>query len=230
MSFELDAPTRLKLKKASPRKEHHGEDLVQAIDVDLDWETSNECLAMFSPWLLSALYWNAAADDGQQAIEGIAASWPNLRLLGLEMPLKWDMELQGRDFRISHGLGGKIDLVLSACTVKKLRITAKEGGTTVVGFQVQCDVDVNEKVVGRLCALEGEEIEATLMASEAAGDDFEPPGLSNSPAYPDGKPRGRPAPKPDATDIFASAEPPLIPPRRFNRRVLQSRQASKRDR
>jgi len=164
--FELTDPTQLKLRNVSPRKETHGEELVQAIDLDVEWETSNESLAMFDGSLRDALYCRNGTTEAQAQIEGVATIAPNLRLGRLEMPLKWDLELAGRDFRIDHGLGSKSDLLLVTCKVKKFRLTLKEGGTVVIGFQVQCNTDVNEKVVGKLCMLEGEKIEARLMVSD----------------------------------------------------------------
>ena len=176
--FELTDYTPLRLKKTNPRKEHHGEDLVQAIDLDLEWETVNTNLAMLSPALLGAFYCRDDQTEAQGEIDGVEQTFPNLRLVKLEWPVRWDLELEGRNLVIHHGLGGRSDLVLSTCTVKKFRISCKEGGTVVIGFQVQANVDITEKIVGKLCSLEGEDVEATLMASEDAQDE---PGLPTSP-------------------------------------------------
>lgn len=162
--FELESLTTLKLINASPRKEHHGEDLVQAIDLSLRWETSNEALSLFDPWLRNSLYWNAAAENGQEKLEGVADVLPNLRSPKLRMPLGWEWEGVGYNLRVDHGLGGRSDLVLTGCKVGKFKFTVKEGGTVVIDFQVQANVDVNEKIVGKLCALEGTELSASLLA------------------------------------------------------------------
>ncbi|MGA0608876.1 hypothetical protein [Caldimonas sp. KR1-144] len=163
--FELSEVTTLKLTNVSPRKECHGEDLVQAIDLSLKWETSNESLSEFDGWLRSSLYYSAAAEAGQGTVDGVPDfSLPNLRSPKLKMPLKWDWEGAGYTMRIDHGLGGKSDLVLLGCNLKKVTFDCREGGTVFVEFMVQSNTDITEKIVGKLCALEGTEIEATLLA------------------------------------------------------------------
>jgi hypothetical protein len=196
--FHLETKTTLTLRHVSPRKEIHGPELVQAIDLDIDWETSNESLAMFDGSLRDALYCRNAGTQAQAQIEGVATIAPNLRLTRLEMPLKWDLELSGRDLRIDYGLGNKSDLLLVTCKVKKFRLTLKEGGTVVIGFQVQCNTDVTERVVGKLCMLEGEQIEATLLVSEEPSDK----PLNTARAGEKGDARGRKGK--DATDLFVA--------------------------
>lgn len=166
MPFELLTMTALKVLSVNPRKERHGEDLVQAVDLGLRWETSNESLSHFDGWLLDSLYRNAAAEAGQETLQDMAAGLPNLRSPLLKMPLKWDWEGAGYTLRIDHGLGGKSDLVLLGCTIKKVAFDCREGGTTFIDFQVQANTDINEKVVGKLCGLEGTEIQASLLAPD----------------------------------------------------------------
>lgn len=169
MAFELEELTTLELVNASPRKEHHGESLVQAIDLSLRWETSNESLSIFDGHLLDALYFNREAANGQDRIEGVPAVRPNLRSPKLVMPLKWEWDGTGYTMRIDHGLGGRSDLVLLGCKVSKVKFTLKEGGTVMVDFMVQCNTDVNEKIVGKLCGLEGTDLEASLLAPAETG-------------------------------------------------------------
>lgn len=184
--FELESPTTLKLRSASPRKQHHGEDLVQAIDLDFRWETSNESLSLLDPWLRSTFYRNAAADDGQDNLDGVPDALPNLRVSKLVMPLKWDWEGVGYTMHIDHGLGWQSDIVLTGCNVKKLKLDLKEGGTAVIDFQVQCSTDVTKKMLGELCDLEGSELDATLLAPaempEAIDGTVGHPGLAEAEA------------------------------------------------
>lgn len=182
--FEIESLTTLKLTNVSPRKEHHGESLVQAIDLSLRWETSNEALSEFDPWLRGSLYYSAAANDGQETVEGVPESWPNLRSPKLKMPLRWDWEGAGYTMRIDHGLGGKSDLVLLGCNLKKISFDCREGGTVFVDFMVQSNTDITEKIVGKLCALEGTEIDATLLAP----NEVEP--IDGSTGHPGAKPAG----------------------------------------
>lgn len=199
--FALDTPTRLKLNKASPRKEHHGDELVQAIDLDVTWQTTNLSLVMLDPWLIDCLYHRNAATEAQASIDGVDITLPNLRLVDLHMPLKWDHELAGRNFRVNYGSGGRSDLILSTCNVKKFKITALEGGTVEIAFQVQCDVDVTERIVGKLCALEGDTIVATLSPSDNSdeADEARPAPPPRPPSQAAG---------PDATAAFLAAHAP----------------------
>lgn len=208
--FDLDEMTTLKLTNASPRKECHGDQLVQAIDLSLRWETSNEALSMFDGWLRGSLYWNQAAEQGQEKLDGVPEALPNLRSPKLKMPLKWDWDGTGYTLRIDHGLGGKSDLVLTGCKVGKFEFTAKEGGTVLIDFRVQANADVNEKIVGKLCALEGTDIQATLLAPNEMqepidGSTGHPGVAAQKAAEAAGQQRIDGDPPKDATDTFVAA-------------------------
>lgn len=209
--FEFPTPTKLTLKKASPRKEHHGDQLVQAIDLDVEWQTANSSLSMLHGSLLTALYCRNANTEAQAEVPGVPSIHPNLRFAALEGPLKWDLELIGRNFRVHRPLGGRSDLVLPLCKVKKFRVSALEGGSVTIGFQVQCDTDVTATLVGKLCSLEGEPISATLLPSDEAD-----PGDSDDDPVDDEDSEGgavdfaeNPALKPgkDATELFMETQP-----------------------
>lgn len=164
--FELIDLTTLKVQSINPRKERNGDDLVQAVDIGLRWETSNESLSHFDGWLLFSLYKNTAAEAGQKTLQDVPEGFPNLRIPLLKMPLKWDWEGAGYTLRIDHGLGGDRDLELMACGVKKVSFDCREGGTTFIDFTVQCSTNITEKVIGKLCGLEGTEILASLLAPD----------------------------------------------------------------
>jgi hypothetical protein len=162
--FELEEMTTVEFTDVAPRKENHGEAKVQAIDVSCKWETTQDKLAMFGPRLLTALFYSQALEAGQESVEGVPVHLPNLTMPKLEMPLKWELDLTGYTMHVDHGLGGDSNLVLANSKVNKLRITVKEGGTTIVQWMVQCNSDCNEKLVGKLCALEGCKVPIKLLA------------------------------------------------------------------
>lgn len=170
--FAIESKTKLHLVNVNPRREKHGQDNVMAVDLKLQWETSNDALSMFDGWLKGSLYCNNTAQTkgkkGQSDLDGIppVSDMPNLRFPFLA-PLKLDLELTGYELRIDHGLGGKSDLVLDDCEVNDFRLDCKEGGTVVVQLRVQCN-KISEREAGKLCTLIDSDIEATLLAPEVA--------------------------------------------------------------
>jgi len=167
--FQLEEPTAVVLTSVNNRAELHGEDKVPAVDIGFRWETSNVVLSMFDPWLLTALYHRSAAADAQGDIPGVEQVLQNLRMPKLHTPLRWGEELVGYFLEIEYGTGGKSNLKLDAVDVGKFRFTPKEGGTTIVEFQVQASTSVTERVFGKLPLLLGHEVKITLLAPKVEG-------------------------------------------------------------
>lgn len=171
MAFELDDFTDAKMTSINARSEKHGPDeLHPAIDLSFQVEAANDILSFLDGGLLSALYHKTAASDseGQHPLDGVdqASHLPNLRfpMLG---PLKWQKEYAGYDLTIQHGLGGKSDIQLTDCKVNGFSIDAKEGGTVLLKFRVQCSTGLNEKTLGKLALLVQHEVPIMLTAPEA---------------------------------------------------------------
>lgn len=171
--FRLDNATRVTLKSTSPRKEHHGDDLVQAIDLDFSWETHNEQLAMFGVQLLDAFYYRNEQNTAQTRVEGVPETKPNLRNPLLVMPVAWELEDEGRDLTITSAVTKKgKTLKFNACKAKKFKFSMKEGGSVVITWQMQCNQDVQAATLGDVCALEGEPVDVTITgATKKAGSD-----------------------------------------------------------
>lgn len=121
------------LTHKNDRLEKHGEESVLAVDLDFSWETTNGMLAMFAPDLRSCMY--KRQDSSQLELDPDPDHLTALRFPGLA-PLKWSgNEVIGGELTFHFGVKSKVDL--PATKVHKYRIECKEGGTVVIGFQVQ---------------------------------------------------------------------------------------------
>ena len=133
--FEI-SEANVVLTHMNNRLEKHGEEEVLAVDLDFEWETSNACLAMFSPSLRAALY--GRPEGAQLELDPDPDHLVSLRFPALA-PLKWSGgELTGAQITFHCGVTPKSHIHLDAQKVHKYRLECKEGGTVVVRFQVQC--------------------------------------------------------------------------------------------
>jgi hypothetical protein len=189
MAFQLESVTEVKLLHVNHRKEFHGEEKVQAVDLNFEWETSNEKLDLLDPALRTALYWNAAADQGQEALPEVLAILPNLRvahLNGGKFKYRGSDKFKGYDFALDYGLGDEDSNVEFAdCAVGKFEIETKEGGTVTLRWQVSYAGErLTGPVMSKLIDHEQEKAFITLKApatlalvkggkskAPAAGDD-----------------------------------------------------------
>lgn len=132
--FEIEEG-KVALRGFNMRTEKHGDVDVLAADLDFTWETGNGCLAMFAPALRSCLY--AKADDLVNRADPNEETATVLRFPDLA-PLKWTSgEIVGATLLFHTGVSAKSNVSFDDCHVHKYRLECKEGGTVVVGFQVQ---------------------------------------------------------------------------------------------
>lgn len=164
-AFELPAGTRLKLLKTTPRKEIHGDELVQAISLKLRWETTNDSLTKLHANLKDMLFYRAAPEEAQAKIDGVPEITPNLRCPAVSLPLKVEGSFTGYTLTIEHGIDDDSALELYECTQDKFSADAKEGGTAIIDWSLSSNNEVTPEMVGALCALEGTEI--TLIQLKA---------------------------------------------------------------
>lgn len=169
-SFELPAGTRLSLIKATPRKEHHGEELVQAISLRLRWETINDSLHKLDPGLKDMLFHRAAPEEAQQQIDGVPEIVPNLRCAAVAMPLKIAATFAGYTLTIEHGLDESSALELYGCNLDKFQVDGKEGGSVSIDWTLSSNKQITRELVGELCDLEGGELIAQLDAPKVQPD------------------------------------------------------------
>lgn len=167
MTFELIEFTDVKLANVNTRIEKHGTDSVPALDLSFVFDSPNSILTKFNKDLLASLYHNPSADQGQENIEGVEATLPNVRFPSIA-PLKWDTKHPGYELQIDYGLGGARGITLETTTLCKFVLDCKEGGTVEVKFQVQCQSGLTEKIMGKLAMLNGQETSIKLIAPTVA--------------------------------------------------------------
>lgn len=170
-TFDLPAASRLLLTKATPRKEHHGNDLVQAISLRFAWTTTNDNLALLHPNLKPLLFWKTPAVEAQAELAGLPEITPNLRVPELALPVKFDAEFTGYTLHIEHGIDDESALELYVCELSKFTVDAKEGGSVTIAWSLASNKEITPELVGILCGLEGEEIIATLTPPAVATGD-----------------------------------------------------------
>lgn len=167
--FAFRNPTDVTLTSVNFRKEHHGDDHVQAVDLTMSVNVPNTQLDTIVPGLREALYWNADTSSGQADIEGVPATTPNLRFPRLNGG-KFGLDdkknkLAGYELLIEYGLGDSTsNMAFDCCKVVKRSIETKEGGTVLISWQVQYAGDrLDQETCGKLAILEQDLIAITLV-------------------------------------------------------------------
>jgi hypothetical protein len=202
--FELPEGTYILITKATPRKEHHGDELVQAISLRLSWTTGQESLAKLHPNLKDALYWKAPQEDAQERIEGVPEITPNLRCPMVATPLSVTVDFSGYQLTIDHGIDESTALQLYQCTMDKFKVDPKEGGSVTISWSLSSNKQVTPELVGALCGLEGEEVTVALDAPEVQADAIDGTQAAFDADHPggDGPLFDEEAEAMDATDAF----------------------------
>lgn len=168
-AFELSAVTECLLTHTNTRKEFHGEEKVQAIDLNFQMEGANDLLDLIDPALRQALYFNAAAKEGQMDLPEAMQILPNLRvpkLNGQKFKYGGNDKYKGYTFELDYGLGpDQSNIVFMDASAGKFAIEAKEGGTVVIGWQVSYAGDaLTDEALTRLVRHEGEKAFIKLLA------------------------------------------------------------------
>lgn len=169
--FELPAGTWITITKATPRKEHHGDELVQAISLRLAWTTGNDALEKLHPNLKAMLFWKVPQEEAQERIEGVPDITPNLRCSSVATPLKIEASFSGYTLTIDHGADETSALDLYQCSLDKFTVDPSEGGSVTIAWSLSSNKQVTPELVGALCGLEGEEVTVELVAPEVAQGD-----------------------------------------------------------
>jgi hypothetical protein len=167
-TFDLPELSRLKLTKATPRKELHGKNqLVQAISLRVEWwPTDNAAVNLLHDNLQDLLWWVPPEAAAQDELDGVPAVKKHRRVPTLHMPLKIEALFSGYTLKIEHGIDDSTALELYACSCDKFEIEAKEGGSVVIRWSVASNKAITPQLVGALCGLEGGELIATLTPPE----------------------------------------------------------------
>lgn len=181
--FEFPSLIAVQLLNVNTRKELHGEEHVQAVDLSFKADFPNTILDdIFAPGLRDAMYFNAAADSGQVDLEGVDSTLPNLRfskLNGQRFTWGGKDKLVGYTLRLEFGLGDdESNIELELCKVS---------GRVSVFWKVQnASERLDMETCGKLVLLGGEEVTMSLTApiihQEDERDEPENPFLNQDPA------------------------------------------------
>jgi hypothetical protein len=146
MDFRIDNDADIKLEHLNVRIEKHGDADATAVDLKLEYVTSNKVLDQFHGDLREALY---APEQGKsKRIPGVEATLPTRVFTQLE-PLHWSDEAPCRKLTIRFGINGTTDLILPAATADRFVIQPLDGGSVALTFRVRACCD-DERVLGRL--------------------------------------------------------------------------------
>lgn len=186
--FAFRSVADVKLCSVNFRKEIHGDEHVQAVDLTMSVDVPNTALDVIQPGLREALYWNAEAANGQSNLDGVAETLPNLRFPHLNDG-KFSIgskknKLAGYDLTIEYGLGDEqSNMAFDCCKVVKRVIEAKEGGTIHLTWQVQYSGDrLDQETCGKLALLEQDLIAITLIPPVVSAEP-EPEEPMENPLY-----------------------------------------------
>lgn len=172
--FEFLNPLVATLTSIVTRKEFHGDEHVQAVYMSFKADFPNSILdSHIATGLCSALYWNSAAEAGQEELEGVAPILPNLRfpkLNGMRYTWAGKDKLHGYVTTIKFGLGDAIsNIELELCSVSGRVFETKEGGTCTLYWRVQNASDrLDMETCGKLVLLGGGQVTITLRAPTPA--------------------------------------------------------------
>ena len=203
--FAFRTPTDVTLTHVNFRKELHGDDHRQAVDLNMGCDVPNSLLDTIVPGLREALYCNNDAANGQVEIEDLPATLPNLkfpRLNGGKFSLDdKKAKLAGYELEIEYGLNDERSKMVFDCVkVVKRSIETKEGGTVHLSWQCQYMGDrLDQETCGKLALLEQDLIAIVLIPPQVEQVEETPEPPENPWPFPGGN-----EPQLTAGDIFAS--------------------------
>jgi hypothetical protein len=201
--LELLEPTTVKLSNVQTRVEKHGDEEVMAIDLAVTWNTNNRALTAIQKQLRNALFCNLAQEsDGAQAEMDLPVDeMPNVRVPGMDYPVKLDFQQVGARVEVAYGIDDTTAIVLQLCKVHKFRVTPIEGGSAEVKFAISSSADIDDHIIGTLSILQQRDISLKLNMPEVAPP--EPP-LTERDVFP-GAPPSEPEKPLTPEDVFTSA-------------------------
>lgn len=148
MSFEYERQLT-KITHINVGQEKHGDQDVNAMDIDFRWVTNNHALAMLSPTLKSSLF--EKPDTPQQEVNPDPDHLTVVKNPQMG-PIKWDLKYENARVVVHIGASGKGDVVFGDAKARKFVVEPKQGGTVIFSYQVRCyprDGDI-EKIAGKL--------------------------------------------------------------------------------
>jgi len=167
MPLEFLTETKAKLIDVNPRSEKRGPvDLVSAVDLRLQVDTTNAALEQLHPELCAWLY--TESKQAQLPLPEQSPASTELRFPDLGFPLHWGSETSGYSLLISTGISDTPDIQLHGCKVHKVALSAKTGGTVQLFFTVSCSQGVTRAEVGELGTRVQHDVWFSLLQAEVA--------------------------------------------------------------
>lgn len=162
--FELIEPTTVTLTNTQSRVEKHGDEDVMAIDLAVTWNTNNRSLLSIHKQLRDMLFCDMrqAVDGSQEEMDLPVDEMPNVRVPGIDYPVKLDFQQVGARVEVAYGISEVSAVVLQLCKVHKLRVTPIEGGSVEVKFAISSSADIDDHIIGTLSVLQQREISLKL--------------------------------------------------------------------
>ena len=140
------------------RTEKHGERRQPACDLKIALTGPNTLLALLDPLLRSTLFKSPPAVDANQLFEA-EPPLTELRFPKLA-PVKWDLELKGRDVEIQYGIDERSAIKIACCNIDGFVVTPMEGGSVELSFRIAGHP--TEADAGKLYGLQQQEITLTI--------------------------------------------------------------------
>lgn len=140
-------------------------DVDPAVCVHLKVTQSNHTLHMLDKSLLETLYQKGQSSAKQQVLDGVpvVSEYASLTAMATHVgAIKWDDEQTGATLKIYQGVTGDEDITLRDCTVRKVKISPKEGGAVEYHLQVWTS-DVDQDTIGALGVLKSLDREIELI-------------------------------------------------------------------
>lgn len=166
--LELLEPTTVTLSNVQTRVEKHGDEDVMAIDLAVIWNTNNRSLAQIHKQLRPALFCDLRQpqEGPQEEMELPVDELPNLRLPGMDYPVKLDFQQVGARVEVAFGIDDRSAIVLQLAKLHKMRVTPIEGGSAEVKFAISSAADIDDHIIGTLSVLQQREISIKLTMPE----------------------------------------------------------------
>lgn len=157
MQFEINQTTATIISLNARTEKHGAEKLVPALDIGFRITVDNAMLDMLDIDLKPSHYKKAEAKQGE-LIEDLRA----LKFKSFDYPFKWKYEGVGYEIYMDYGMNGDLQLHFTGNTVDKLKVECKEGGSVIISGRII--THPTEEEVGKLYALNGNEVSLSLMA------------------------------------------------------------------
>lgn len=195
--LDIPAGTYLKVLKVTPHKEMHGKEPVQAVSLRLEWcPTDNSALNQIAEGLQDALLY-APEDTGQESLDGVPQVKKHRRCPSLGMPVKVPArEFTGYTMCLEAGINDDSDIELYSVKKSKFEATVSEGGVASIRWSANSSRAITPELVGKLCALEGQEVKLLELTPPDNSDAIDGTGAEFNAEHP----------LLDAADAFADAE------------------------